>query len=175
MYLMNKCCSILFTISLIIGCNLKEPSSKNSIPKKVYKPNISALQDSIVTNKNWDSIQIIQFWTFNCLQFEPYFDSTSNEIYYFKTRVLPQKSIHLLDSILNLTNERNSGPESTCEKGYQFIGYLKGEAYNLLIIDDCDMTKYGYLSQQGRKILAKICLDCKLNYKPCWSDSFYSK
>lgn len=171
---MNKCHSLLFIILLFVGCNLKEPSSKKSPPKKVYKPNISIIQDSIITIKKWDSIQLIQFWTFNCQQFKPYCDSINNEIHYYKTGILPQKSYYLLDSLTKLSNRENNGPESTCDNAYQIIGYNNGVAHNLIIIDECDMTPNGYLSQKGRIVLSNICLESKLSYKSCWPDSYYS-
>jgi hypothetical protein len=174
---MNKGVLIFFLIGLliIIGCNYTETNTKILSPKKIYEINIKFNPDSLIVPLSFDSIQLIQFWTINCKQFNPDLDSTTNEISYFRHKTLPKNSNLLIDSLVKLTNIKNTGPESTCEKSYQFIGYLKGEAFELLTIDDCDMTKYGYLSQKGRKILAKICSDCKLTYKPCWSDRYYSK
>lgn len=169
---MNKGILIFFMIGFsLIGCTLEEKKS----PKKIYQINIKLNQDSTLVPSNFDSIQLIQFWTINCKQFEPDFDSVINEIHYYKIKSLPQKSHQQIDSLIKLTNRSNTGPESTCEKGYQFIGYLKGDAFDILNIDDCDMTKYGYLSQKGRNILANICSDCGLTYKPCWSNYYYSK
>ncbi len=159
----------------ILGCNQKESNSQIGPPRKIHKPDIKLINDSNLNLSRFDSIQLIQFYTANCKQFEPDFDSIRNEIYYYKTKILPQKSIHLIDSLFKQSDRKNTGPESTCQMGYQFIGYLKGEVFDILAIDDCDMTKHGYLSREGRKTLAKICSDCELTYKPCWSDRYYSK